>query len=60
MLLRALIVVLALLTLALLALLVPLLRDPSGARRRVLALFRHPGRKPTPPEPDHYYRPYWS
>jgi len=60
MLLRALIVVLALLGVALLVLLVPLVRDPEGASRRVLALFRRPGRRPTPPEPGHYYRPYWS
>ena len=60
MLLRALIVVLALLGIALLVLLVPLLRDPEGASRRVLALFRRPGRRPTPPEASHYYRPYWS
>lgn len=60
MLLRALIVVLALLGVALLVLLVPLVRDPEAASRRVLALFRRPGRQPTPPEPGHYYRPYWS
>jgi hypothetical protein len=60
MLLRALIVVLALLGVAVLVLLVPLLREPEAASRRVAALFRRPGRKPTSPEPGHYYRPYWS
>jgi len=40
--------------------LVPQLRDPAAARRRVEALFRRPERKPTPPGADHYYRRYWS
>jgi hypothetical protein len=52
-------VVLALLALALLAVLVPVLRDPKAARRRIESLFRRP-EKPRPLEPDHYYRPYWS
>jgi len=60
MLFRVFIVLLALLALGLLALLVPQLRDPAAARRRVEALFRRPERKPTPPEADHYYRRYWS
>jgi hypothetical protein len=60
MLFSVLIVLLVLLALGLLALLVPHLRDPAAARRRVEALFRRPERKPTPPEADHYYRPYWS
>jgi len=58
--LRAVVVVLALLAFVLLVLLVPLLRDPAGARRRIEGLFRRPERKPTPPGADHYYRPYWS
>ena len=57
---RAFVLGLVLLTLLVLALLVPLLRDPAGARGRVLALFRRPERKPVPPEADHYYRRYWS
>jgi hypothetical protein len=57
---RVLGVVLALVGLALLVVLVPLLRDPGAASRRVQALFRKPEREPTPPKPDHYYRPYWS
>ena len=52
--------VLAVVGLLLLVLLVGLLRDPAGARRRVEALFRRPERKPRPPEANHYYRPYWS
>jgi len=59
MLLRALMVVLALLALALVAALVAVLRDPKAARRRIESLFRRPD-KPRPLEPDHYYRPYWS
>ena len=57
---RAFVVGLVLLALVGLALLVPLLRDPAGARLRVLALFRRPERKPVPPGADSYYRPYWS
>ena len=60
MLLRALVVVLALVGFVLLMLLLPLLRDPAAARRRIEGLFRRPERKPTPPDADHYYRPYWS
>jgi hypothetical protein len=60
MLLRVFIVLLALFVVGLLALLLAQLRDPAAARRRVEALFRRPERKPTPPEADHYYRPYWS
>lgn len=59
MLVRVLIAALVLVVLALLVALVPVLRDPAAARRRVLALFRRP-EKPKQLEPDHYYRPYWS
>jgi hypothetical protein len=57
---RAIVVGLVLLALALLVIFVPLLRDPAGARQRVLGLFRRPERKGLPAEADHYYRPYWS
>jgi hypothetical protein len=57
---RALIAGSVLVVIVLLVLLLPLLRDPAGARRRVLALFRRPERTPAPPGADHYYRPYWS
>ncbi len=58
---RALVVGLGLLlALVLLVLLLPLLRNPGGAQRRVLALFRRPERSPAQPGADHYYRPYWS
>ena len=60
MLLRSLIVVLALLVLALIVTLIPLLRDPAAARRRVEALFRRPAKPAKPLDRDHYYRPYWS
>jgi len=60
MLLRISIAALALLALALLVALVPLLRDPKAASRRVESLFRRPERPAQPPEPGHYYRPYWS
>jgi len=49
---------------ALLALLVAgaavALRDPEASKRRVEALFRRAPKPPKPPDPDHYYRPYWS
>ena len=57
---RAFVLGLVLLALVLLVLLAALLRDPAGARRHVLALFRRPERKPVPPGAHHYYRPYWS
>lgn len=57
---RTLIVGSILLALVLLAVLVPLLRDPAGARRLVLSLFRRPEGKPKAPGTEHYYRPYWS
>jgi len=60
MLLRVLTAVLVLLALALLVALVPVLRDPAAARRRIEALFRRPAKPDKPPEADHYYRPYWS
>jgi len=60
MLLRAALVLIALVCLGLIALLLAKLRDPAAARRRVEALFRRPERPPTPPKADHYYRPYWS
>jgi hypothetical protein len=60
MLLRALLVALALVGLAVLVLLASLLRDPAAARRRIEGIFRRPERKPTPPDASHYYRPYWS
>jgi len=59
MLIRSLIVALALLALLLLVVLVPVLRDPAAARRRVEALFRRPSKPPKPLAADHYYRPYW-
>ncbi len=60
MLLRVLIAVLALVALALLVVLVPMLRDPAAARRRIEALFRRPAKPAKPLDADHYYRPYWS
>jgi hypothetical protein len=57
---RVFVLSLVLVALVVLVLLVSLLRDPAGARGRVLSLFRRPERKPVPPEADHYYRPYWS
>jgi hypothetical protein len=56
---RGVVAALVVLVLALLVVLVPVLRDPSAARRRVLALFRRP-EKHKPLDPGHYYRPYWS
>lgn len=58
--LRVLIAILALLGLALVVGLVPVLRDPAAARRRVEALFRRPEKPAKSPQTDHYYRPYWS
>jgi hypothetical protein len=60
MLLRVLTAALGLLAFALLVVLVPLLRDPAAARRRIEALFRRPAKSDKPLEADHYYRPYWS
>ena len=60
MLLRVLIAILALLALALVVALVPVLRDPRAARRRIEALFRRPEKPAKSPQPDHYDRPYWS
>ena len=36
------------------------LRDPVASKRWVESLFRKPRKLPKSPEPDHYYRPYWS
>jgi peptidoglycan/LPS O-acetylase OafA/YrhL len=59
--LRALVGVAALLLVVLAAaLLVPVVRDPRAARRRLEARFRRPEPTPAPPRADHYYRRYWS
>jgi hypothetical protein len=60
MLIRSTIVALALVVLVLLVVLVPVLRDPAAARRRVESLFRRPAKPAKPLDADHYYRPYWS
>ena len=36
------------------------LRDAEASKRRVEALFRRAPKPPKAPDPDHYYRPYWS
>jgi hypothetical protein len=46
--------------LALLAGVAVALRNAEAAKRRVEALFRRAPKPPKPPDPDHYYRPYWS
>jgi len=51
---------LALPALAALAAFFAILRDPAAAARRFESLFRRPGKAAKPPEPDHYYKPYWS
>jgi hypothetical protein len=47
------------LALSLLALVLLVRRDVSGARRRIEGIFRRPPRPPRPPGDEHYYRPYW-
>ena len=50
----------AVLALAALAVAFLVLRDPSGARRRIESLFRRPPPPPRTAGDEHYYRPYWS
>ena len=37
-----------------------LLDHPEELRQRVEAAFRRPPRPARSPDPDHYYKPYWS
>jgi hypothetical protein len=36
------------------------LENQQEYAKRIEAAFRRPPKTPTPPGPDHYYRPYWE